>query len=71
MTADVDYVNERFEETDILPPLSMAIAAQSFEGSLNAIFRAHSPRDSALPPDVSFDQSISRSLAALIFRHTS
>lgn len=52
--AEVEYINERFEENDLLPPRSMALAARSVEQSLESILRSHSPRDTAMPIDESF-----------------
>lgn len=58
------YVEERFEQTDMLPIFAVAIAAQTVQKAFDVIFEAHQPQDTSLksPTRRVTDQSNPRSL---------
>jgi hypothetical protein len=43
-----NYVQQRFEETDLLPAFVMATAASSLEGAFDVLFRSHPPQNPSL-----------------------
>jgi Rhodanese-like domain len=45
---DPGYLNERFEESDVLPSIAVALKAHSIEDALKGIFTAFPPRDSVM-----------------------
>jgi hypothetical protein len=46
--AELQYVQERFEESDLLPIYSVAIGSSSAQEAFDVIIDAHRPRDSSL-----------------------
>lgn len=57
---EVNYVQERFKETDLLPVFVVAIEASSVQNALDIIFGAHQPQNSALRAETgrAFNQRI-------------
>jgi len=60
-TTDPHYVEERFEETDLLPIFAVATAVHTLRQAFDVIFEAHQPQDTSLksPTGRAIDQSIS------------
>jgi hypothetical protein len=48
LTADPHYVEERFEETDLLPIFAIATAVHTIQQAFDVIFEAHQPQDTSL-----------------------
>lgn len=57
VSSDPKYVQERFQESDLLPILAVATAAPSLQKAFDAIFGAHQPQDPSLAGNA-FNQSI-------------
>jgi rhodanese-related sulfurtransferase len=64
--SEFKYVHERFEESDLLPPLAIALAGDSLDKAFEVFLAAFSPRDTSLTSSSPGLESISASFIILM-----